>query len=70
MQGVGDLTLHGQTKRVTIPLQARLTGQQVELVGSLTFAFADFAMEPPSIGGFVSVEDEATLEVKLLLQKL
>ena len=70
VQAVGDLTLHGQTKRVTIPLQTRLAGQQVELVGSLTFAFADFAMQVPSVGGFVSVEDEATLEVKLLLAKV
>lgn len=69
VQAVGDLTLHGQTKQVTIPLQTRLAGQQIELVGSLSFAFADFAMEPPSIGGFVSVEDEATLEVKLLLAR-
>lgn len=69
VQAVGDLTLHGVTKRVTIPLQTRLAGQQVELVGSLTFPFADFDMEPPSIGGFVSVEDEATLEVKLLLTR-
>lgn len=69
VQAVGDLTLHGQTKRVTIPLAARLAGPQVELVGNFTFAFADFAMEPPSIGGFVSVEDRATLEVKLLLAR-
>ena len=69
VQAVGDLTLHGQTKRVTIPLQTRLAGQQVELVGSLEFAFADFGMSPPSVGGFVSVEDQATLEVKLLLAK-
>lgn len=65
----GDLTLHGETKRVTIPLQTRLSGEQVELVGSLVFAFSDFAMDPPTVGGFVSVEDEATLEVKLLLAK-
>jgi len=69
VQAAGDLTMHGQTRRVTIPLQARLAGPQVELVGSLKLAFADFAMEPPTIGGFVSVEDEATLEVKLLLAK-
>ncbi len=69
VQAVGDLTLHGVTKRVTIPLQTGVAGQQVELVGSLTFPFADFDMELPSIGGFVSVEDQATLEVKLLLAK-
>lgn len=69
VQAIGDLTLHGVTKRVTIPLQTGLASQQVELVGSLMFPFADFDMEPPSIGGFVSVEDEATLEVKLLLAR-
>lgn len=63
----GDLTLHGVTKAVTIPLDIRLTGAQGEVVGSLTFPFSDFGMSPPSIGGFVSVEPDATLEFRLLL---
>lgn len=64
---VGDLTLHGETRRVSIPAQARLTGTTIEVVGALTFPFADFGMTPPSIGGFVSVDDDATLEFSLIL---
>lgn len=64
---VGDLTLHGQTRRVSIPVQARLTAGTIEVVGALTFPFADFGMTPPNIAGFVSVEDDATLEFALVL---
>jgi len=66
---VGDLTIHGVTKAVTIPLDVRLDGDQGEVVGSLTFPFSDFGMTPPSIGGFVTVEPDATLEFKLLLTR-
>jgi len=62
----GDLTLHGVTKAVEIPAQARLADGRIEVVGSLTFPFADFAIEPPDIAGFVSVENEGTLEFLLM----
>lgn len=65
----GDLTIHGVTKRVTIPIEVRLTGGKGELVGSLSFPMSDFAITPPSIGGFVTVEPDATLEFKLVLEK-
>jgi polyisoprenoid-binding protein YceI len=69
VDAVGDLTLHGVTKRVTIPLDVQLDGDRIELVGSLTFPFTDFGMSPPNIGGFVTVEPDATLELKLFLAK-
>lgn len=69
VQAVGDLTLHGQTKRVTIPLQTQLAGQQIELVGSLKFPFADFGMQRPVVGSVLSIEDQITLEVQLFLAK-
>ena len=65
----GDLTLHGVTKRVTIPLDVRVTGGKGELVGSLRFPMSDFNITPPSIAGFVTVDPDATLEFKLLLEK-
>jgi polyisoprenoid-binding protein YceI len=65
----GDLTIHGVTKAVTIPLDVRLTGNQGEVVGSLKFPFSDFGMTPPSVGGFVTVESDATIEFKLLLTR-
>ena len=65
----GDLTIHGVTKRVTIPLDVRVTGNKGELVGSLGFPMSDFNITPPSIGGFVTVDPDATLEFKLVLEK-
>ncbi len=58
----GNLTIHGVTRAVQIPLQARLSGSQVQIAGSITFPFSDFGMTPPSIGGFVSVQNNATME--------
>jgi len=57
------------TRTVTIPIDARLSGAQIELVGSITFPFSDFGMTPPSIGGFVSVQDNATMEFQLKLAR-
>jgi polyisoprenoid-binding protein YceI len=65
----GQLTIHGVAKQVTIPLEIRVTGGQGEVVGSLKFPFSDFGMSAPSIGGFVTVENDATLEFKLLLTR-
>jgi polyisoprenoid-binding protein YceI len=65
----GDLTIHGVTKSVAIPAQARLNGDRIEIVGALTFPFADFGMTPPDVAGFVQVEDDATLELLISLAK-
>jgi polyisoprenoid-binding protein YceI len=67
VSATGQLTLHGVTRTVIIPIQARLSGSQIELAGSLTFPFSEFGMTPPSIGGFVSVQDNATMEFDLKL---
>jgi polyisoprenoid-binding protein YceI len=67
---VGDLTIHGVTKSVSIPAQAQLNGADIQVLGTLTFPFSDFGMAPPSIGGFVSVQDDATLEFVLVLSKV
>lgn len=66
----GDLTIHGVTKRVSIPLDVRVAGGKGELVGSLGFPMSDFNITPPNIGGFVTVDPDATLEFKLVLEKL
>lgn len=65
----GNLTLHGVTKAVTIPLDIRVAGGKGELVGSLSFPMSDFNVTPPSIGGFVTVDPDATMEFKLVLEK-
>ena len=69
VEAVGDLTIHGVTKSVTIPIEAARNGNQLELVGAITFPMVDYGITPPSIGGFVTVEDDATLEFKILLEQ-
>lgn len=65
VSATGRLTIHGVTQTVTIPMQARLNGSQFEIAGSITFPFSQFSMTPPSIGGFVTVQDNATMEFDL-----
>ncbi len=65
----GNLTLHGVTKLVTIPLDIRVAGGKGELAGSLRFPMSDFNITPPNIGGFVTVDSDATMEFKLVLEK-
>src|SRR5438128_2263154 len=69
VSATGALTIHGVTKTVTIPIDARLTGSKIELVGSITFPFSQFGMTPPSIGGFVTVQNNATMEFQLMLSR-
>lgn len=69
VKATGDLTIHGVTRSVTIPLEAARNGDKLEIVGSLTFPMSDFDITPPSIGGFVTVEKDATLEIKVLLER-
>ena len=63
----GDFTLHGVTKSVQIPLQARLESDRVILVGSLDITFADYGIEKPNSFLVLSVDDHGILELQLLL---
>jgi polyisoprenoid-binding protein YceI len=65
----GDLTIHGTTKAVTIPIDIQLLGPQIQAVGSLSFPFGLFNMVPPNIGGFVSVQGNVTMEFSLFFQR-
>ncbi|MGI8984206.1 MAG: YceI family protein [Acidimicrobiales bacterium] len=65
----GNLTLHGVTKLVQIPLDVQVGDGRGEIVGSLGFPMSDFDITPPSIGGFVTVDPDATLEFRLILEK-
>ncbi len=67
VDATGDMTIHGVTKSVTIPIDAQLNADQIELVGSHFFPMADFAIEPPSFAGIVDVDPDATLEFQLFL---
>ena len=65
----GDLTLHGVTKTVDIPAKAQLSGNLIQIAGSLSFPFSDYSIVAPSIGNFVTVQDNGTLEFLVNLTK-
>jgi polyisoprenoid-binding protein YceI len=65
----GDLTIHGTTKSVEIPLQAKLENGVVTVVGSLPILFADYGMQKPQAMMVLSVADNGTMEFQLQFTK-
>lgn len=65
----GSLTLHGKTQEVSIPVDARGSGNRMEVSGRLLITMADYGIDPPNIGGFVSVHDSGTLEFTITLTR-
>jgi polyisoprenoid-binding protein YceI len=66
---VGDLTLHGVTQRVEIPLEARLSGGVVTVVGSLPITFGDYGMTAPESMRVLSIDENGTMEFQLKVTK-
>lgn len=62
----GDLTIHGVTQAVSIPLDAQLIGDTIVVVGSVTISFADYGIDVPTSPIVVSVQDFGILEFQLL----
>jgi|SoiMethySBSTD1v2_1073268.scaffolds.fasta_scaffold733794_1 polyisoprenoid-binding protein YceI len=65
VQATGNLTLHGVTKEVTIPLSVRWSGEFIDVAGQLPIVLGDFQINPPNVGGFVSVAEDGILELQL-----
>ena len=61
----GELTLHGVTKTVEIPIEARLSGDVVTVVGSIDIMFADYDIDQPTSFLVLSIEDHGTMELQL-----
>jgi polyisoprenoid-binding protein YceI len=69
VDATGELTLHGVTKEVTIPLKAELNGEVITVTGEIDVAFDDYDIDPPTSFAVVSVEDHGALEVQLFFTK-
>lgn len=65
----GDLTIHGVTKSVQLPLEAQLVDRTIVIVGSVDITFADYGVTVPKSQIVLSVDDHGTLEMQLLLTK-
>src|SRR5215472_9347373 len=62
----GQLTVHGVTRPVTLSVQLRLSGGQVQAAGSTSFAMTDFGVQPPQVPITV-VQPQVTVEFQLVL---
>jgi polyisoprenoid-binding protein YceI len=67
VSGTGTLLLHGVTRAVTVPLDARWTGTTVQVVGTAPVVLADYKITPPDTG-VVKVDDHGSLELSLTFQ--
>jgi polyisoprenoid-binding protein YceI len=61
----GQLTLHGQTKDVEVPMTARLSGDVVTVAGSIPILFADYGIQKPESFKVLSVDDNGTMEFQV-----
>ncbi len=69
LTATGDLTLHGVTKPVTIPIEARWDGEQIQVVGNLPVLFSDYGIRAPTSTFVASVDDHGELEFQLFFAK-
>jgi polyisoprenoid-binding protein YceI len=62
----GDLSLHGETRPVAVPLHVTLAGEALTGTGKFVVKQTDFGIEPVSAaGGLVKVEDEVTISLRI-----
>jgi polyisoprenoid-binding protein YceI len=62
----GDLTVHGVTKRVDFPVEGKLSGGKLVVVGSMHTTFADFNMTKPRVPLVLSIDDDLLIELSLV----
>lgn len=66
LQLSGKFTLHGVTKDVVWDVKAKKQGNAVSALATLEITFSDYNINKPNIAGFVSVEDNATIQVQVV----
>jgi polyisoprenoid-binding protein YceI len=65
----GQLTLHGQTKDVEVPMKARLDGDVIVVSGSIPIVFADYGIQKPESFKVLSVEDNGVMEFQVFFSR-
>lgn len=62
----GDLTIHGVTQRVSLPVHVVRKGATLRTTGHLTIRHTDFGLKPISVAGVVKVKNELTLDFDII----
>jgi polyisoprenoid-binding protein YceI len=63
----GDLSLHGVTKRIAVPVAATVTPQHLRATGKYTLKQTDYGIKPYSAaGGSIKVKDEVVVNFNIV----
>ncbi|MFN0088429.1 MAG: YceI family protein [Blastocatellia bacterium] len=63
----GDLTVHGVTKRIAVPVNLTVTPQQIRAVGKYRLKQTDFGIKPYSAaGGTIKVKNEVVVNFNIV----
>lgn len=66
----GNFTLHGDTQAITVPIEARWTGDRITVVSKFDVVLADYGIEKPVIPGrVILIKDTGTVELQLHFTK-
>ena len=65
----GQLTLHGQTRDVDIPISAKRSGFVVVVSGSWPIVLADYGIPKPNSFAVLSIADQGTMEFQIFFSK-
>jgi polyisoprenoid-binding protein YceI len=66
---IGDLTLHGVTNRVEVPIEGTIVGETLVVVGSIEISMADYDITPPRAPVVARVDDRGVMELSLVLTR-
>jgi len=58
----GDLSLHGVTRSVTLPLHVEVGGDTLKASGRLVLRQTEYGIKPVTVAGVVKVKDELAIE--------
>jgi polyisoprenoid-binding protein YceI len=68
LQLIGTLEIKGVQKEVTWDVKARREGNVLTALATVNFRYEEFGIPVLNIGGFVSVEEDVTLQVQVTAQ--
>lgn len=69
LQLTGDLSLHGMTRSVVLPVRVELSGDTLKASGQLVLRQTHYGISPVSVAGVVKVKDELTIEYAIVATK-
>ncbi len=69
MQLTGMFEVHGVKKEVTWELKVKEVDGILSGLATVKFKYSDFGIKKPEVAGFVTVEDEVTIQVQLFATK-